>query len=105
MLSLQWDELPTDSACLATLMMGRAIECCAPVLVSDRVEIHELIELSNRNKIPARRTVEASGEVIVDIRYAWGLENAFNMVTDNIPSQYMKGRALNRYRRLAKLRP
>lgn len=100
-----WDELPTDSACLATLMMGRAIECCAPVLVSDRVEIHELIELSNRNKIPARRTVEASGEVIVDIRYAWGLENAFNMVTDNIPSQYMKGRALNRYRRLAKLRP
>ena len=100
-----WDELPTDSACLATLMMGRAIECCAPVLVSDRVEIHELIELSNRNKIPARRIMEASGEAIVDIGYAWGLENAFKMVTDKLSSQYMKGRALERYRRLAKLRP
>ena len=109
-----WDELPTDSACLATLLMGRAIECCAPVLVSDRVEIHELIELSNRNKIPARRTMEASGEVIVDIRYAWGLENAFKMVTDKLPgarkvgrvkAKEYKDRALERYRRLAKLRP
>ncbi len=100
-----WDELPTDSGCLATLMMGRAIECCTPVLVSDRGGIHELIELSNKNKIPARRTVETSGEAIVDIRYAWGLNNAFNKVTDNLPSQYMKRRALERYRKLANLRP
>ena len=30
-----WDRLPADSARLATLMMGRAIECCAPVVISD----------------------------------------------------------------------
>ena len=109
-----WDELPTDSAHLATLMMGRVIECCTPVLVSDRAGIHELIELSNKNKIPARRTVEASGEVIVDIRYAWGLETAFNIVIKNLPgarkvgrvkAKEYKDRALDRYRRLAKLRP
>ena len=94
-----WNELPTDSACLATLMMGRAIECCAPILVSDPTKIHELVELSNYNKIPARRTVEESGEAVVDIGYAWGLDNAFKMVTSKLP-RGMRKRALDRYRRL-----
>ena len=95
-----WDELPTDSARLATLMMGRAIECCAPILISDRTKIHELVELSNRIKIPARRTVEESGEAIVDIGYAWGLDNAFNMVTSKLP-RGTRQRGLDRYRKLA----
>ena len=104
-----WDKLPTDSARLATLMMGRAIECCAPILVSDRSRIHELVELSNRNKIPARRTMETSGEAILDIGYAWGLDNAFKMVFDNLPKERVVGRskareykrsALDRYRSL-----
>lgn len=105
-----WDEIPTDSACLATLMMGRAIECCAPILISDRTEIYELIELS-KYKIPARRTMEASGEAIVDIGCAWGLDNAFKMVTSKLPgarkvgrakAREYKDRALDHYRRLAK---
>ena len=109
-----WDELPTDSACLATLMMGRAIECWAPVLISDRAKIHELIELSNNYKNPVRRIVEESGEAIVDIGYAKGLKNAFKIVTKKLPNstkvgrakaKEYKDRALNRYRRLAKLRP
>ena len=95
-----WDRLPTSSPRLATLMMGRAIECCAPIVVSDGAEIHELVELSNRNKIPARRTVEATGEAIVDVGYAWGLDSAFKMVTQHLPAG-MKGRALDRYRGLA----
>ena len=104
-----WDKLLTDSARLATLMMGRAIECCAPVLVSDRSGIHEVVELSNRNKIPARRTMETSGEAILDIGYAWGLDNAFKMVFDNLPKERVVGRskareykrsALDRYRSL-----
>lgn len=95
-----WDKLPTDSARLATLMMGRAIECCAPILISDQIEIHELIELSNNYKIPARRTLEKSGEAIVDIRYAWGLDRAFNPAIKNLPRD-MKIKALDRYRRLA----
>ena len=86
----------------ATLTMGRAIECCAPIVISDRDGIHELVELSNRNKIPARRVMESSGEAIVDLGYAWGLDNAFKMVTKHLAAG-MARRALNRYRSLGTL--
>ena len=94
-----WERLPTDSERLATLMMGRAIECCAPIVVSDRDGIWELVELSNRNKIPARRAVEPSGEAIVDVGYAWGLDSAFKMVAECLPAS-MTDLALDRYRSL-----
>lgn len=94
-----WESLPTSPERLAALMMGRAIECCSPVVISDRTNIHELVELSNRNKIPARRTIEPSGEAVVDAGYAWGLPNAFNMVTGCLSSD--SGAALDRYRSLA----
>ena len=94
----QWERLPTTSEQLAALMMGRAIECCAPIVISDRVKIHELVELSNRNKIPARRAIESSGEAIVDVNYAWGLPNAFKMVTECLLSD--NGTALDHYRSL-----
>ncbi len=94
-----WDELPTDSARLATLMLGRTIECCAPILISDRNRIHELVELSNSNKVPTRRTLEASGGAIVDLGYAWGLDSAFKMVTACV-SRDMRAEALDRYRTL-----
>ena len=94
-----WDRLPTSSARLATLMMGRAIECCSPILVSDRDGIHELVELSNRSKLPARRTIETSGETIVDVGNAWGLKNAFKIVTKHV-TRGMRGSVLDRYRRL-----
>ena len=94
----QWESLPADSERLATLMMGRAIECCTPIVLSDRAKIHELVELSNKNKIPARRTVEPSGKVIVDMEYAWGRLSAFKMVTRHLPKD--NGIALDRYRSL-----
>ena len=94
-----WKRLPADSAKLAALMMGRAIECCAPIVVSDRGRICELVELSNRNKIPVRRPMESSGSAIVDTRYAWGLKSAFKMVEKNIPRD-MRREALDRYRSL-----
>ena len=94
-----WEQLPADAARLATLTMGRAIECCAPIVISDRDGIHELVELSNKNKIPARRVMESSGEAIVDLGYAWGLDNAFKMVTKRLPAD-MRGNALDRYRSL-----
>ena len=94
-----WDRLPTDSERLAMLMMGRAIECCAPIVISDRDGIRELVELANRNKIPARRIVEPSGEAIVDVGYAWGLDSAFKMVADRLPGG-MTQTALKRYRSL-----
>ena len=83
-----WDRLPTDSARLATLMMGRAIECCAPVVISDADGIHELVELAVGFKIPARRVIEAAGEATVDLGYAWGLGNAFKMVTKHVPGRH-----------------
>ena len=94
-----WERLPTDSARLATLAMGRVIECCTPVVISDADGIHELVELANGFKIPARRVIEATGEVIVDLGYAWGLDNAFNMVTKHLPAG-MARPALDRYRSL-----
>ena len=95
----QWNQLPTESERLATLMMGRAIECCAPIVISDGDGICELVELSNRNKIPTRREMESSGEVIIDVGYAWGLDSAFRMVADHLPAG-MAGFALDRYRSL-----
>ena len=94
----QWERLPTESERLATLMMGRAIECCAPIVISDRAKIHELVEISNRNKIPVRRAIESSGEAIVNMEYAWGMRSAFKMVTKCLPAG--KGIALNHYRSL-----
>ena len=95
-----WQRLPADSARLATLMMGRAIECCAPILLSDESGIHELVELANRVKIPTRRVIEPFGDVTVDLGYAWGLDNAFKMVTKHVPAR-MRGTVLDRYRSLA----
>ncbi len=94
-----WERLPTGSDRLAMLMMGRAIECCAPILISDRDGIRELVELSNRSKIPARRLVEPSGDAIVDAGYAWGLDSAFKMVARRLPAS-MAETALDRYRSL-----
>ena len=95
----RWERLPADSGRLATLMLGRAIECCAPVVLSDGSKIHELVELANRVKIPTRREIEPSGEAIIDLGYAWGLDNAFGMVTKHLPAG-MRRTALDRYRSL-----
>ena len=78
-------------------MMGRSIECCAPVVISDRDGIHELVELSNRNKIPTRRTMETSGKWIADVGSAWGLNSAFKIVLRHLPRD-MRAVALERYR-------
>ena len=95
-----WKQLPTDSGRLASLMMGRAIECCAPVVISDGDGIRELVELSNRNKIPARRAMEeAPGEWILDVSYAWGLANVFKIVSKQLPPD-KRATALERYRSL-----
>ena len=68
-------------------------------MLSDRDGIHELVELANRVKIPTRRVMELSGEAIVDLGYAWGLGNAFKMVTKRLPAG-MARLALDRYRSL-----
>ena len=94
-----WQRLPTDSDRLAMLMMGRAIECCAPILISDKGGMREVVELANRNKIPVRRHVEPSGDAIVDVGYAWGLNSAFKMVAHRLPAG-KRGMALDRYRSL-----
>lgn len=95
-----WERLPTGPERLATIRLGRVIECCAPIVISDECGIHELIELSNRNKIPVRRVIEPSGDACIDLGYAWGLDNAFNMVTKHVPA-HMRAIVLDRYRSLS----
>ena len=94
-----WQRLPTESDRLATLMMGRAIECCTPVIISDNEGIQELVELASNYKIPTRRNIEPSGEAIVDLRFGRGLKTAFGMVANQLPAG-MKKIALDRYRSL-----
>ena len=95
-----WNRLPAKSEHVAPLMMGRAIECCAPIVISDRDEIHEVVELANKNKFPARRLIESSGETIIDMGNAWGLDSAFKMVASYLPAR-QRGIALDRYRSLS----
>ena len=64
------------------------IECCAPIIVAEGDGICDLVELSNRTKIPARRMVEASGEAIVDVGNAWGPDNALKMVARHLRPDY-----------------
>ena len=95
-----WERLPADSAAhLATLMMGRAIECCAAIVISDKDGIRGLVELANSNKNPVWRDMESSRDVEVDIKRAWGLPNALNMVTKHLPRSDRKS-ALDRYLKL-----
>ena len=97
-----WDCLPTESDRLANLMLGRTVECCAPIVISDdKTGIHELVELANDFKYPLRRPVESS-EVMVDVRHAWGLARAFKMVTDKLQHSDSKT-ALDRYQSLAQI--
>lgn len=100
-----WDVLPAESARLATLMLGRAVECCAPIIISDRSRIHELVELSSNYKIPARRPIPTSGEAIVNLEYAKGLDSAFRIVRKDGPKlrrgKAFERMALDRYRSLA----
>ncbi|MDE0105375.1 MAG: hypothetical protein OXN89_23610 [Bryobacterales bacterium] len=96
----QWERLPADSARLATLMLGRAIECCAPILLSDGPGVLGLVDLANRVTIRTRRVIESFGEVTLDLGFAWGLDNAFKMVTKHVPAR-MRGTVLDRYRSLA----
>ena len=69
--------------------LDAVIECCAPVVISDGERIHELVELANRNKIPVRRAIESSGEAMVDLGNAWGLDNAFKMVTKHLAAELL----------------
>ena len=94
-----WEQIPTESCRLASLMMGRSIECCAPVVISDRDGIRELVEHAGRYKIPTRRTMEASGKWIADVGNAGGLSRAFKIVSKHLPRK-MRAMGLERYRSL-----
>ena len=94
-----WDKpLPTEPERLATLMMGRVIECSAPIVISDKTGICELVELANNYKIPVRRAVALS-EAVVDMEHARGLRTAFKMVTKDLHRSDAET-ALCRYRSL-----
>ena len=92
--------LPTEeSDRLGGLLKGRAIECCAPIVVSDNDGIRELVELANFEKDPVRREVEPS-EAVVDLWSASRLGRALKMAIEEVSSDSMKTAILNMYRSL-----
>ena len=92
--------LPTEeSDRLGGLLKGRAVECCAPIVVSDNDGIRELVELANLEKDPVRREVEPS-EAVVDLWPKSRPGRAFKMAIEEISSDSMKTAILNMYRSL-----
>lgn len=70
-----WDRLPVELECLVDLLAGRAIDSCAPIVISDRGGFRAAVELSNREKFPRWvQLQEKSNEFLLDIDSANGFE-------------------------------
>ena len=89
------DDFLTDYPTVSRSQAVALLEHATTILVSGG---------DDRTKIPARRMMEASGEAIVDVGNAWGLDNAFKMVARHLRPD-MRRSALDRYRTLAQSAP
>jgi predicted amidohydrolase len=79
----QWTQLPTRSDKLVDMMLGRTLEMLAPLILSDRDQIHEITEIAGGTKTMRRISVKAP-QGSVDISFALGLPNAFKMTYDKL---------------------
>ena len=93
LLKIPNDDTSVRAATMNGVQYAKKAQTSTPRLLSSR---------STCFKIPERRVIETSGEAIVDLGYAWGLDNAFKMVTKHLAAG-MARRALNRYRSLGTL--
>lgn len=91
-----WDQLPAESDQLVSIMLGRSLEFCAPVILSDRRRIYEVTEIANNEKNLRRVKVETA-ETTLDLRRAWGLKSAFKMVRGHLTGAHARQLALERY--------
>ena len=90
-----WERLPVDPGQLVDLLLARALENCASVILSDAERIHEVAEVASDTKSLRRRQVQ-SPEVDVNVQRAWGMDSAFKMVSRYMPKEF-RGLALERY--------
>ncbi|MBU0550462.1 hypothetical protein KJ940_03100 [Myxococcota bacterium] len=96
-----WNEgLPTEPSRLIDLLLGRALENCATIVLSDRRTIYEVAEVASDTKSLRRRIVE-SAMCSINVERAWGLSSAFKQVAKHLVST-TAAQALERYLSLAK---
>jgi len=101
-----WDRLPAKSEQMASVLLGRALESCAPIVLSDRESIYAVYELANQEKnlrwaIPPEVPCP---EVAISLERAWGLRRSFAMVSDHLVGSQghrLFQNALRRYLSLA----
>lgn len=93
-----WQTLPTDTDRLVSLMLGRSLECMAPVVLSDAAGIHEVTEVANASKVLRRVDLGTVPTAVatIDIDKALGWHNAFKMASSCIPAAD-RARARERY--------
>lgn len=92
-----WDHIPADPERLLSIMMGRTIEFCSPVVLSDKEKIFEVIELANYRNSLRRLDFENSAQVGVDLTYAGGFEKSFKKVSSNVKGKEARNLAFMRY--------
>lgn len=100
-----WEELPVMPEKLVDIMLGRTLEFCAPVVLSDKNIIFEVTEIASNYKMMRRKLVNDK-EISIDLERAWGLKNAFKMTSNHLQAEgieeYRKlfAKSLDRYRSL-----
>lgn len=92
-----WDNLPCKPDQLVSILLGRSLEFCAPVILSDPNRIYEATEISTKEKNLRRIAVRRSTETTVDLTRAWGLKSSFKMVMQNLRGEDTRKLALNQY--------
>ncbi len=75
--------MPADPMRLVDVMLGRTLECLAPLILSDNETIYLITEVANREK--AMRLISVnSNETEVDMKCAWGFQNAFKITVHDL---------------------
>jgi len=90
-----WEEIPARPSQLVDFLLGRALENCASVLISDRTSIYEVAEMASDTKSLRRRTINARSAV-VNVERAWGLSSAFGIALKHVKMQH-RDAAVERY--------
>ena len=59
-----WAHLPASSGQLVSILLGRALETCSPLILSDKHGIHEVVTLANNEKNLRRRSLGGVGRAL-----------------------------------------
>ena len=85
-----WERLPCEPSQLVNVMLGRTVETCAPVVISDLTIIYDVTEIANKHKAVNRHCINA-GHAWVALDRAWGLQSAFKFTSEHLRGLYRRG--------------